>query len=91
MAKKKAINIDDLLQQGFSIIQDEIKRLQKGTPQLLSQEAAQVLNNYLRTLLAMKREERQDVLSEDLTALNDQELDKLAQQAMTFVKKKDSK
>jgi len=91
MPKKKAINIDDLLQQGFSIIQDEIKRLQKGAPQLLSQESAQVLNNYLRTLLAMKREERQDVLSEDLTALNDQELDKLAAQAMTFVKKKDSK
>lgn len=89
MAKKKAINIDDLLQQGFSIIQDEIKRLQKGTPQLLSQESAQVLNNYLRTLLAMKREERQEVLAEDLTQLDDQELDKLAQQAITFVKKKD--
>lgn len=86
--KKSKANVDDLLQQGLSIIQDEIKKLQSNqVDQLLDPKASASLNDYLRTLLAMKREERQANMEEDLEKLNDQELHALAKQAMKFIAK----
>ncbi len=88
MVKKKAANVDELLQQGFDVIQGEFDKFKKGqTDNLLDQKAATILNDYMRTLLAMKREERQANMEEDLEKLDDANLQELAKQAMKFITK----
>lgn len=86
MVKKKTVNVDELLQQGFAVIQGEFEKFKKNqTADLLDQKAATILNDYMRTLLAMKREERQANMEEDLEKLDDANLQELAKQAMKFI------
>ena len=88
MAKKKPVDVDQLLLEGFSIIQDQISKLGKGlTDQLLDQKSAQILNEHLRTLLAAKREQRQANMEDDIEKLSDQDLNELAKQAMKLITK----
>ncbi len=89
MAKrKKPVDVDVLLQQGLLVIQQEISKIEKNeVDKLIDRTAAQTLNEYLRTLIALKREGRQAHMEEDLEKLEDDQPRDLAIQASTYLKK----
>lgn len=85
---KKPVDVDQLLQQGLQVIQTEINKIEKNQVDLLiDRTAAQTLNEYLRTLIALKREGRQAHIEEDLENMEDDELKVLAKQAMKWASK----
>ena len=89
MSKTRSIEVNELLQQALSIIKKEITKIEKNqVDQLIDRTAAMTLNDYLRTLLTMKREVRADNMEEQLEDLDDQEMAALAKQAATFLKGK---
>ena len=88
MVKKKTVDVDQLLSQGLTIFQEEITKLSKGeTDKLLDQKSAQILNEYIRTLLVIKREERQANMEEDIDKLDDASLHALAKEAAKLLTK----
>jgi hypothetical protein len=81
MAKRKILDVNQLLQEGLGIIQQEVEKIKKNKViELLDTKAAATLNDYMRTLLAMKREDRAAEVEETLEKLSDEELNKLAEQ-----------
>lgn len=86
--KTKLLSIDELLHEGLLVLQGEITKLRNGqTDQLLDPRAAEILNKHLGTLLAIKREERQAAVAEDLEKIDDNILQTLAKEASQFVLK----
>jgi len=86
--KKKPVDVEQLLQQCLSVIQQELNKIEKNqVDALIDRQASMTLNEYTRTLISMKREVRQTNMEDDLDKLEDHELNALAQQAATYLKK----
>lgn len=86
--KKKPVDVDQLLQQGLAVIQQEINKIEKNqVDQLIERTAAQTLNEYLRTLISLKKEGRQSQMEEDLDKMDDEELKAAAKAAMNYLAK----
>lgn len=86
--KKKPVDVDQLLQQGLAVIQQELEKIAKNqVDQLIDRSAAMTLNEYLRTLISLKKEGRQSQMEEDLEKLEDEDLKALSKQAMEYLKK----
>ena len=86
--KKKPVDVDQLLQQGLAVIQQELSKIEKNqVDELIDRQAAMTLNEYLRTLIAMKKEGRQANMEEDLNKIEDEDLKVLAKQATEYLKK----
>lgn len=86
MAKKKQVDIDQLLNRSLHIIQAEIQKVEKKDfSNLLDPKSAATINDYIRTLLALKKEDRQAAIQDDIGKLSDKELTTLAQQALKFI------
>lgn len=94
MPKKKQvkeIDIQSLSNRGLAIIEAEIAKIEAGkVAELIDHKAAATLNDYLRTLISMKREDRQVKMQEELERLSDNDLDSLAKQAVTYLEKVDN-
>ncbi len=85
------INPDDLLQQGFRIIQNEIQKLADGADDCMSREAASTLNDYMRTLIQLKKENRYASIEQDLEQLEEHDFNQLAKEAMKYLSHDTSK
>lgn len=93
MPKKKQvkeIDIQQLSNRGLAIIEGEIAKIESGNVSaLIDHKAAATLNDYLRTLISMKREDRQVKMQEELERLSDNDLDNLAKEALNYMEKVD--
>jgi hypothetical protein len=99
MPKKKPvkeIDIQTLSNRCLAIIEGEVTKIETGKiAELIDHKAADTLNNYMRTLVAYRREERQQETSanieEELKSMSDQDLDMLAKQTITYLEKENGK
>lgn len=94
MAKRKTkqLSVSDLIHEGLIIIQEELGKIKNNlTAQLRDKQSMDLLNDYLRTLVSLKREERQANVEAELSHLQDENLDKLAKEALLYLKKSDAK
>jgi len=98
MARKKKqqlpenISVDSLINQGLSILQEEIQKIKDNKADALRDRAAMsLLNDYLRTAVQLKREERQAMVEAELSHLEDENLNDLAKQALLYLKNTDVK
>ena len=91
MAKKKNINVDDLLSQGLEIIAQEIakvKKIQKDSPtEILDSKTAATLTDYIKTLLSTKREGRMAAVEADLEKMDDDSFKALTKAALDYAQK----
>lgn len=86
MAKKKPVDVDQLLNRSLHIIQDEIEKIEKKQfSTLLDPKVSDTLDGFIRTLLQVKKEERQSAMQDDIQKLSDKDLTALAQQALQFM------
>lgn len=86
MAKKKPVDVDQLLNRSLHIIQDEVEKIEKKQfSTLLDPKVSDTLDSFIRTLLQVKKEERQSAMQDDIQKLSDKDLTALAQQALQFM------
>ena len=95
--KKKAklpqnISVESLIDQGLCILQEEILKIKDNkNSELRDRAAMSLLNDYLRTAVQLKREERQAMVEAELSNLEDGNLNDLAKQALLYLKHTDIK
>lgn len=86
------INADTLITEGLSIIFEEIQKIKaNNTDELRDSKAMALLNDYLRTAVQLKREERQANVEAELDHLEDENLNDLAKQALQYLKASDER
>lgn len=86
----KELDIQTLSNRGLAIIEGEIAKIEANKiADLIDHKAAATLNDYLRTLLSFRREDRQVKMQEELERLSDNELDNLAKEALNYMEKVD--
>lgn len=82
--------IDSLVSELLSIIRGEVKKIKSGQfDKLIDSSVSSNAINYLRAMVALKREARQAHLDESLDSLDQEEFDKLTRQAIALLNKKD--
>ncbi len=85
--KTKPLTIEQLIAEGLAVLQDEIMKLKNNqVDRLLDPKAASILTDYLRTLIIIKREDRQTAMADELEKLDDENLKVLAEQAAQYLK-----
>lgn len=88
----KSISVDSLINEGLSILQEEIQKIKDNkAEELRDRSAMSLLNDYLRTAVQLKREERQAMVEAELAHLEDENLNDLAKQALIYLKNTDMK
>lgn len=90
----KRVSIETLLNKGVEVLHNEIDKLMhmstnEETP--LSGEHSRLLTDYLRVLLLMSKNERNQRLEESLAEMSDKELNELAKEATRFLLEEDGK
>ncbi len=97
MAKKKQllpqdVSVDSLISQGLLILQEEIQKIKDNKVENLRDKSSMsLLNDYLRTVVQLKREDRQAMVEAELSNLEDGNLNDLAKQALMYLKSSDTK
>jgi len=85
-------SVEDLLNQGLAIIGEEIDKIKNNKIDDLREKSSMVLlNDYLRTLVSLKREERQTAVETELSHLQDNDLNNLAKEALLYLKNTEKK
>ena len=78
-----------MIQQALGLIQGELNKLEKAAKaSTLDADGIDALNQFIRLLLAMKKDSRDSSIETDLEKLDQTELSDLAKQAMQFLKDK---
>lgn len=76
---KKKMSIEDTLDLALDLVSAEIVKLKKNQiDKLLQPKEANLLNDYVKTLIAAKKEERVADMQDDIDKLSDAELRALA-------------
>jgi hypothetical protein len=83
----------DCLDQAKDVIYGEISKLctKASLRKLLDKTQADILNNYVKTLVLLNKDERDDVKGANLEATSDKELEDLAKQAVKYLEQKEKK
>jgi len=90
--RKQKLSVEGLIHEGLIIIQEELGKIKDNKISMLRDKPSMdLLNDYLRTLVSLKREERQTNVEVELSHLQDGNLDKLAKEALTYLQRTDKK
>ena len=77
----------DSLEKALDIINGEVIKLAKlaECADPLERGHAAMLNDYVKTLVSVRKDEREQARGEDLAARSDEELDELAKEALKYL------
>ena len=82
------MNPSDLLAKSLTIISNELSKLQElstNTKDSLGKDCADIVNNYVLALTRLKEDERKDVKIDAVESKSDEELNKLAAEALKYL------
>ena len=78
---------NNILAKALSIIANEVDKLEvlSGKATHLDRSEASILTDYVKTLVSVRKDERDIAKSDDIQGKSDEELLKLAQEAMDYI------
>ncbi len=85
--------IDKTLEDALDILDKDITKIKKlsSDKKTLDRGESSKLTDYIKTLLLVRKEDREQLKSENVLTKSDQELEELAKQAIEFLKEDEEK
>ncbi len=79
------------LEEALAIVHEDIEKIKKLSEgeETLDRTEANKLTDYIKALIAVHKEEREQVKAENLLAKSDSDLEDLAKQALEFLREED--